>query len=89
MKSRNFCRARANRFRVQAYREAANVLRRLPRSVADILNAKESRDWRKCQVSAQVSRAQFATSLFTAGLRCSIVSAAKARRLPFLRRCLA
>ena len=29
----------ANRFRVQAYREAANVLRRLPRSVADIFRS--------------------------------------------------
>ena len=31
-----FARQHANRFRVQAYRHAANVLRRLPRSVADI-----------------------------------------------------
>ncbi|MFZ0917658.1 MAG: helix-hairpin-helix domain-containing protein, partial [Candidatus Udaeobacter sp.] len=31
-----FAEQRANRFRVQAYRKAANLLRRLPRSVADI-----------------------------------------------------
>ena len=52
-------------------------------------NAKESRDWRKSRVSVRVLPGRFATSFFMAGLRCSIVSAAKARRLPFLRRCLA
>ena len=52
-------------------------------------NPKESKDWRKSRVSVRALPGRFATSFFTAGLRCSIVSAAKARRLPFLRLCLA
>ena len=37
----------ANRFRVQAYRRAANVLRRLPRSVGDIFKREESDELQK------------------------------------------
>ncbi len=79
----------ANRFRVQAYRHAANVLRRLPRSVADIFNREGIEGLEKIRVSVRALPGRFATSFSTAGSRCSIVSAAKARRLPFSQPCLA
>jgi DNA polymerase (family X) len=55
----------ANRFRVQAYHHAANVLRNLPHSVSDIFAERGIAGLKEIPASARVSHAQFRTSCCT------------------------